>query len=458
MVSTITITRSLKPELFFLKQRLFRRHALSYYTELARNQYRSEEELSVLSWEKRVRLLQHAYTTVPFYKRSFDKIGLIPSDIRTPDDWKHVPLVTRSDLVECFEQFVSSRAEPGRLAVSATGGSTGNPVKVYHDRRYPADTLGWRMLGWWGIEPGTDAAYAWRLVRATRLSRALNAAMWWPTKRIWLDASSITEADMSAFVKKFNRLKPPLLQGYVGAIHSLASFVAHNSIQMHRPSAIWVTSSPITKGQRVVIEEAFGAPVYDQYGCGEVFWLAAQCKVQDGLHVFSDARHIEFVDEKGNSVGNGDFGRVTITDLENEVFPLIRYQNGDRGRSRSGCCPCGVRLPLMDPVKGRVSDMVKLPDGTLLSGDYLTTVFDSFPEAISAFQVLQRTDYSITVKVVENRQYGDTSKVFDAVRETLEAKTKGQIPLHFQAVAEIPSDRGKNRFVISEVQASCESP
>jgi phenylacetate-CoA ligase len=319
------------------------------------------------------------------------------------------------------------------------------------DRRAPLEALGWRMLRWWGLSPAADGAYVWRLVRAGRADRWLNAAAWWPTRRVRLDASRMTADAMRWFIERCRRLRPPLLQGYVGAVDHLAAFVEVEGLEAWRPRAVWVTSSPMAEVQRRRIERAFGAPVYDQYGCGEVPWLAAQCGQQGGLHVFEDARHIEFVDDSGAAVACGTMGRIVITCLENYMFPLIRYANDDVGRALPGRCPCGVNLPMMDQVRGRESDGLSLPGGAYVGGDYLTTLFDAFPEVVRAFQVRQARDYSVRLLYVPSADDGALKPALGQVRASLRQRIGPEVPLSLEPVAKIPHDRGKLQFVISEV-------
>jgi len=437
-----------------IKQRLFRSTALSNYRQLDKNQFLSTDELEELNWSKRQRLLHHAYKTVPFYRDRFRQIGLHPSDIVRPDDWQQIPILTRQDIIQNQRQLISSTIRPKDIIASATGGTTGNPVKVFHDRRYPVETLGWRMLDWWGLRPGADAAYAWRLIRSKKCSQIINSALWAPTRRLFLDASSISINDLTNFISTFNKVKPPLLQGYVGAIHHLAMFVEDNSLQIHAPTAVWVTSSPVSQIQKNIIECVFRAPLYDQYGGGEIFWLAAQCKAQNGLHIFYDARHIEFVNDYGSPCSPGNTGKIILTDLENYAFPIIRYANGDLGRALSPKCSCGINLPLMDSVKGRESDIFRLPDKSLIAGSYLTAIFDDFSEVVRAFQVVQRKDFSILLRVNPNYQFNNWPQVVNTVKKTLASKTRNQVSVNVEIVDEIPSDRGKTRFVISEI-GSC---
>jgi phenylacetate-CoA ligase len=260
----------------------------------------------------------------------------------------------------------------------------------------------------------------------------------------------MNEQEVDKLLGAFNRLKPPLLQGYVGAIEHLALCVREKGLKVHSPQAVWVTSAPVSTAQRRLISEAFGAPVYDQYGCCEVSWLAAECGAHHGLHINYDCRHVEFVDDEGRLCPPGTLGKVVITDLENFAFPLIRYVTGDMGRALNERCPCGITLPLMDAVKGRITDIIKLPNGTRIAGDFLTTIFDDCPEAVNGFQVRQHKDYSITIYVVPAKGNPTVPATLKRVREQLAQKVGGQVTVTMEEVARINSDRGKTRFVISD--------
>jgi phenylacetate-CoA ligase len=435
---------------FFIKQRALRPRAYSRYRQLLENERLSGAELRALNWRKRARLLEYAYTNVPFYRRRLDAMHIHPRDIRTPEDWIQLPLLHKTDLVQSHSELLATGVNPGRLALSTTGGSTGKPVKVYHDRQFPHETLGWRMFRWWNIQPGIDSAIVLRLPGRSPLMDLTNRVMWWPTRRIFLDASSMTPERIDQFLASVNKCRPALVQGYVGAVHALAERILGAGLRIHAPEAVTVTAAPLSSVQRALIERAFHAPVYDQYGCGEVFWLGAECDRRAGLHVFADSRHLEIVDESGRPCEPGMPGKVIVTDLENYVFPLIRYEVGDRSSFEGEPCPCGRPFPLIQPVRGRISDVLHFPDGRIISGEYLTTLFDSFPDAVTAFQVHQGSDASIAVRAVPNRSFAGLDATLESVRRTLQAKAGHSVPVRISLVPHISSDRGKTRYVISD--------
>jgi phenylacetate-CoA ligase len=165
--------------------------------------------------------------------------------------------------------------------------------------------------------------------------------------------------------------------------------------------------------------------------------------------MFADIRRLEFIRDDGSSADVGEIGDVLVTDLENRIFPLVRYRIGDRGTLRRGTCPCGVTLPLMEKVRGRVSDCLRLPAGRIMAGEYVTTIFDGSPLAVTNFQVFQHGDGHVTLKCV----LGSTPNALSIVQTTarlLQKKVGTATPVQLEIVESIPHDRGKMRFVISE--------
>lgn len=437
---------SIKSAIFFAKHRLFHPDFDAFLGGLMRNQRLARDELERLNWRKRKRLLTYAFEKVPIYRKKYTQAGLHPSEIRSPEDFEKLPVIRREDLRNHFADFFSKDARASALRVRTTGGTTGVPVKVMYDRRVPLEAFRCRMFSWWGLDPAVDEAYVWR--SKSLLRNLLRRLIDWPTRLRILDAYSMGQDDVRRFLGEFSRLKPPLLHGYVGAIHHLALYAEENHITVHTPKAVWVTSSPFSESERMRMERVFHAPVYDQYGCGEVNWLAAQCYERTGLHVFYDARHLEFVDEDNLSVLPGQTGRILVTDLENFLFPLIRYENGDMGRLLPVTCPCGISLPLMDKVSGRLVEVLVLPDKTALMG--LTTIFDDFPDVVKAFQVRQKKDLSLRVLYVPARHDEALARALASVEKALAKRTRRQVSITFEAKDTIPHDRGKLQFVIRE--------
>jgi phenylacetate-CoA ligase len=103
----------------------------------------------------------------------------------------------------------------------------------------------------------------------------------------------------------------------------------------------------------------------------------------------------------------------------------------------------------MDYVTGRVSDLIRLPDGTSVPGEFWTTIFDDWPRAIKGFEVHQARDYAITVRYQPFSH--DSDKAVEAVGKMLSHKLRGLVRLAFVPDTLDPNRNGKTRYVVSEV-------
>ncbi len=437
----------MKKTIFNLKIALGRRCALRRFKQVCCNEKKPLELLVKDQEQQKKALVKYAFTQIPFYKLHYARGGFSLDDMNQDAWFENLPIVTKEHLRNYFEDFTPSEFKKYRR-ISTTGGSTGVPTKCGYDGRIPEEVYSWRLQSWFGVRPWDNHAYIWRDTRIKKIDKIKNALLWWPTKHLKLDASFITEDSIISFIKKFNIVKPTLLQGYVGAVCQVAQYVLNHNIQLHIPKFVWVTSAPISPVQRKLLEAAFHAPVCDQYGSCEIRWIAQQCPKSTGLHVNIDHVCLEFVDDVNRSVPIGTYGKALLTNLEDYVFPLIRYENGDRGRWLDQQCSCGCNLPLIDSIKGRESESFVLPSGKTINGEYLTTIFDGHPDIVRGFRVIQHRDLSITVEYIPAQK--NIEAILKGIEEDFRKRLENEVVLSFVPKAEISHDRGKLRFVIRE--------
>jgi len=111
-----------------------------------------------------------------------------------------------------------------------------------------------------------------------------------------------------------------------------------------------------------------------------------------------------------------------------------------------------MELPLLNKVKGWVLDNLVLPDGTFLSDEYLTTIFDDYTDEVKQFQIVQSPNNAIAVKVVykENTSANQRKTINTAVEQNLSRFIKNQAPFSIEEVSHITMKKGKLQFIIKE--------
>lgn len=434
---------------FRAKYGIIDRNSMAGMRKLREAENLSAKELRELNWNRRVSLVNFCAEKIPFYQRKFKEIGFVPSDLKEESDFQRLPILEKEDVRSFAHELVNPAYDINTLTGATTGGTTGEPLKTYSDPNVHISSMSWRMLNWWGVDVSDSSGYLYRAIPVGLKKLAMDVILW-PTRRSYIAAADMTYQNMICFYRKLKRTKSKYLVGYVGAIDEFARFVENNDYSLPSLEAVWTTSAPLPATKRKAYERIYSCPVYTQYGSCEFYWIAAECQNQSGLHIGSDIRHVDIVD--GNSaVDDGSFGDIVVTDLLNYTFPLLRYRIGDRGRLLDRQCDCGLPFPMMDYVKGRVSDAILLPDGTSIPGEYWTTIFDDFTDIIRSFQVHQKRDYSLVISY-ECYPAKHANTVVSKVDSRLAEKIQNRIAYEFKETEVTGHDDGKIRFVTSELK------
>jgi O-antigen/teichoic acid export membrane protein/phenylacetate-coenzyme A ligase PaaK-like adenylate-forming protein len=440
---------SLRDRIFEAKLRAAAPADFAELRDLARSERLDPERLLALQQDRAAEIVRFAMARSEFYRERCARAGIEPRDLSDPEAFLSLPVLERADVREHFERIRTDEATPGNFQHAVTGGTTNEPLRILRDKRAQHRTLTWRLQRWWGVGPGENQAVIWRETSFSPWRTLRTDALWWPTRTLRLDANAIDTAAVTAFVQSWGRIRPQLLQGYVGAVIEVARVVESSGWTLPPPKAVGTTAAPISPAQKQYLGEIFGAPVYDMYQCMEVPMLAGECPARGGLHVFADCRLVEILDAAGRPIGPGESGTVVVTDFRNRVFPFIRYRLGDRARWRQGACACGVTFPLLEPVRGRVTDSLRLPSGLVVSGDGILEIFDDSPEAVRFFQIWQAADHSLRLRCVPGKDPNAAALMQRGV-ERLRKAVRHQVAVRLEVIDAIEHDRGKQRIVVSE--------
>ncbi|AHX13336.1 polysaccharide biosynthesis protein [Dyella jiangningensis] len=431
---------------------LRRRHTLSWLADYERDQWLAPEKIMALQWTRLKQLLVHCEREVPFYQRRWRELGISVADIRNLDDYARLPPLTKADIRHHFEDLKAASWRD-RLLYKATGGSTGEPLRFGYtresnDRR---TAVMWRGYGWAGSRMGRRTLYLWagmvggKPVRAQQIKDRLYNRVF---ARTMLDSFQLSEATLADYAEAVDRYRPEIIVSYVGPLMRLAQWMLDNNRTIHRPQAILGAAEALHEFQRTLIEEAFGCPVYNTYGCREVMLIAAECAQRQGLHVNADHLVVELIGPQG-LVQTGQPGEVAITDLFNYGMPLLRYVNGDLATAVNGACSCGRGLPLLSRVDGRVLDAIRTVDGRCLPGEFFPHLLKDIP-GIERFQVIQRRLDRLDLSIVRGTNFDDSA--IEVIRYETSKVLGEQISLDCHFVDDIPLTRsGKRRVTVSEL-------
>ena len=430
---------------------LRRRRTLAYLDTYRREQWLAPEQIAALQWERLQRLLDHCYREVPYYRRRWRELGIAPGDIRNLDDYARLPVLTKADIREHFDELKADSWRD-RLLYKATGGSTGEPMRFgftreSNDRR---TAVMWRGYEWAGSRMGRRTLFLWGgavgdPTRAHQLKDRLYNAVF--ARRV-LNSFSMTEANMAEYADAIDRYRPDIIVAYVGPLVQLAEWLLACGHKVWQPHAIIGGAEAMHGFQRDAIQQAFEAPAFNTYGCREFMLIAAECEQRHGLHVNSDHLVVELRLPDGAASGCTT-GDVIVTDLFNYGMPFVRYANGDMATASTQRCACGRGLPLLARVEGRILDAIRTPGGHVLPGEFFPHMLKDVP-GVQRFQLVQRRLDHLDLSIVRGAGFDDAS--LEYIHREVDKVLGDSVQLHCHFVDEIPLTRsGKRRVTVSEL-------
>jgi phenylacetate-CoA ligase len=393
-------------------------------------------------------LLKTAYQEVPFYRSILDENRVKWEDIKSPAELQRIPVVTKDMLGPQYPDR-TTRSTGLKTYEVCSSGSTGKNFRVREDAEtaghYRASFLlalrwaGWQM-GERHMQTGMTLDRSWE----RRLKDSI-------LRCDYVSAYALDDDHLDAALDVLDTKKIEHLWGYPGSLY----FLAKRALQRgwNRPLRSLVTwGDNLFKHYRNTIEHTFGTRVFDTYGCAEGFQIAAQCGADANYHLHSMDVIVEFLDNDGRPVAEGELGNIVVTRLHPGPMPLIRYRVGDLGISGGHQpCACGRGFELLASVQGRDTDVVVTPAGNRLIVHFFTGLLEGFQE-IDCFQVLQEELGSMVIRVVSSCPGAITPATEDRIIRVLREHGAIGITIAIEQVSEIaPEASGKRRFVISKV-------
>ena len=402
--------------------------------------------------EKRLRsVVDYAYRHVPFYHEKFRQAGVKSSDIRGLDDLEKLPIVRKSDLKNVDDRkLVSMEYDIGKLKANRTSGSTGQPFTTYLSKVEDD----WRKAIYMraNISCGQKPRDRWVFVTAPHHFADTTGIQ----RRLGIYAQTCVSIfdGVNRQIELVSQTRPDVLDGYSGALLLIAKELDKRGARSIRPRIVFGTADLMDAVSCRFMEDVFGAPYYDQFGCAEIDRSAWQCPEKVGYHMDVDSVITEFVDEGGDRVSAGERGEIVYTSLFNYAMPFIRYAVGDVGVPSDDECHCGRKFPLMKVVEGRRDSVLVLPDGRLLSPRILTNAMSKFFEKIVQYRVVQKRVnlFEVFVQLREGVDEGVFEKeLTEHVKRVLGLGNDVAVVVRF--VDEVPLGKsGKLMAVVSELR------
>jgi phenylacetate-CoA ligase len=378
---------------------------------------------------RRDAIVSYARRRSPYYERT------IPEG--TP--FEEIPVLTKQVLRDHPDELLARDVPAWRRHTVRTSGSTGEPATLHRDihqiliESMSSDRF---LRSLHGVPfDATIVAVTSTGTSRERLSR-WDRVKGWAIERLggpraydpWLLTAPISDVrrarTLQSHLDLWARLRRYVFLGQASALDRMARLIEAGEVRMRRPPvAIAASSDILTARAKERIERAFGAWVHTRYGAVEMPFLSASMPNTTDRYVFNPLlAYVEVLDRDGRPVGPGEMGRVVVTDLNNRVMPLIRYDLGDLAVASEERSVGG--FPLVEGVMGRASEVLRFPSGRTLTAVDLDRLVFSGATSVRAWQCVQTDANHLEVRVVWDAEPDDLAGRLGAtVRSAVDADT-----------------------------------
>ena len=343
--------------------------------------FQSIGEIKLMQQQKLQKLLLYLQQHSRFYKDLFARNSIDITTIKTIEDMSLIPFTTKEDLQNRNKDFVCV-PENKVIEYSSTSGTLGRPVII----ELTDNDLNRLTYNEYASFVCADTSQNDTFQLMLTLDRQFMAGM----------AYYLGLRDMGAGIIRLGpgvpslqwetifKLKPTVIIAVPSFILKLIQYAKEHHIEVNASSV----KKAICIGENIrnvdfslnilgkKITEAWDINLISTYASTEMQTAFTECSHGKGGHHQPELIILEFLDENNQPVLPGNPGEITITTLDVEGMPLLRYKTGDICLHFADKCDCGRTTIRISPIIGRKKQMIKFKGTTL----YPPALFDILNE------------------------------------------------------------------------------
>ncbi len=373
-----------------------------------------KERLRALQLHRLQRLVERAWHCSPFHRRLYERAEVRPEQIRSFDDVRRLPFMTREDWMACQAEqplFGDMITRPAGDAIRyhLTSGTSGRqPLRVLDSRKDWSWIADMWCYGFWGfgIRPADTVFFAF--------SYGSFIGFWgahYCCEKIGCLTLASGNMTTEQRVKQIVEMGATVVCATPTYALRMGQTAEKMGIDLRRDGKVRrvvVSGEPAGSIPAVkkMIEDMWGGKCGDTAGMTEIGTIMIfECDHQPGgPHILEDHFIEEVLDpDSGEPVGYGERGERVVTSFGRGFMPLIRYRTKDLVcKVPHTRCTCGRTGDVYEGgILGRVDDM-KLIRGT-----------NVYPRAVEAVvrEHAEVEEFQIVITRVDNVQDEITVKV-----------------------------------------------
>ena len=318
------------------------------------------EKIREIQSEKLVKQVKHVWDNVPYYRKKMEEKGVTPDDIKSVDDLKKLPFLSKADLRDAYPYGLLGMLLKDCVRIHSTSGTTGKRVVAYytqHDIDLWEDCCA-RALTAAGAtnEDVVQVAYGYGLFTG-------GAGLHGGSHKV----GSLTIPISSGNTDRQIMFAMDLSATILCCTPSYAAYLGERMKELgYGPEDIPLKAGIFgaeawSEEMRKDIEKTLGIKAFDIYGLTELSGpgVAFECSAQNGMHINEDHFIAEIIDPDTEEVlPEGSVGELVFTAVDKEAFPMIRYRTKDICKLTREKCSCGRTHIKMAKPMGRSDDML----------------------------------------------------------------------------------------------------
>lgn len=189
----------------------------------------TREQITAYRDKRLQAFVRHCYETVPYYRKLFRNLKIVPEDIRTLEDLSHLPVLTKQDVQDNSSELISEAVPPRERILIKTSGTTGGAIHFYTTKQAIQEqwAVWWRYRRCHGIQ--IDAECGYFKGRSIVLQSQNDPPFWrynYPGKRILYSAYHMTPTNFSTSINELRHRRSLRIHMY----HSLIALSASHII------------------------------------------------------------------------------------------------------------------------------------------------------------------------------------------------------------------------------------
>jgi phenylacetate-CoA ligase len=419
----------------------------------------SKPDLQKMQYKLLKTLVNRLYSFSPFYHDRMKENNVHPDDIRELSDTKKLPFMFKRDLRDNYPDkiFTASREELVRYHVSS--GTTGKPTVVGYTQN---DLNNWttslaRALTSIGLGRGdvVQVSYGYGLFTG-------GLGLHYGAERIGATVLPTSVGNTERQIELMQDLGTTAIACTPSYLLHMGEVAEKMGVSIKRDTSLRtgiLGAEPWTEGMRTRMEDWLGIKAYDIYGTSELSGpMFTECSEQNGVHIWSDLALVEIIDpDNGEPLEAGERGELTVTILQKEALPMIRYRIGDITIMEDETCLCGRTHPRIQRIQGRVDDMLIIR-GINVFPSQIEYALMAIPEAGQHFQIVvdRKSALDDLLVRVELNKESFSDKINDLMRiqQKVEHKLRNSLNVNVEVElvepGSLPRFEGKSKKVVDK--------